>query len=331
MVGGRDFDQSQFNRAWQALRQPGSAFKPLVYAAALDRGFSAVDMLDDSPLAIRLDRNKNWSPENFTRTYQGPVTLRRSLAQSLNVPTIRLLEKIGVTDTVDYARKLGIKSALTPYLSLALGSSDVSLYELASAYAVFANHGIRLGPLSILTVTDSTGRVLYANDALPEQVLKPETSYLITYLLKGAIEHGTGWKARELGRPVAGKTGTTNDYRDAWFIGYTPDLLAGVWIGYDDHRTIGMRETGARTALPVWLEFMKNAAVRTEPADFGVPDGIVFRDIDPRSGLLSTEKCAQSIREAFLPGSEPRAYCDEAAAVTEEQPPVQDEAPQNPL
>ena len=206
----------------------------------------------------------------------------------------------------------GIRSPLTPYLSLALGSSDVSLLELVSAYSVFANHGMRLGPVSILTVTDSTGRVLFANDEVPEQVMRPETAYLVTYLLKGVIEHGTGWKARELGRPAAGKTGTANDYRDAWFIGFTPDLLAGVWIGYDDHRRIGSRETGGRTALPVWLDFMKNAVARTEPSDFSVPEGIVFKDVDPRSGLLSTEKCTQSIREAFLPGSEPRRYCDEA-------------------
>jgi len=230
MVGGRDFSESQFNRVWQALRQPGSAFKPIIFAAALERGFGATDILDDAPLTIKMDRKKNWSPENFTHTYQGFVTLRKALAQSLNIPTVKLLEKIGVDEAIQYAKRFGIRSPLTHYLSLALGSSDVTLFELTSAYAVFANHGMRLGPVSILMITDSSGRVLYTNDALPTQVIKPETAYLITNLLRGAIEQGTGWKARELGRPAAGKTGTTNDYRDSWFMGYTPNLLAGVWV-----------------------------------------------------------------------------------------------------
>lgn len=329
MVGGRDFNESQFNRAWQAVRQPGSAFKPLIYAVALDRGFGAADLLDDSPLTIKVDRNKNWSPENFTRSFQGPVTMRNALAQSLNIPTIRLLKKVGVNEAIRYSKKFGIKSPLGHYLSLALGSSDVTLFELTSAYAVFANHGIRIGPVSILTITDSSGRVLYANDAMPEQVVKAETAFLTTNLLRGAIERGTGWKARVLGRPAAGKTGTTNDYRDAWFIGYTPGLVSGVWVGYDDHRSIGPKETGARAALPIWVEFMKKAHAGREPEEFSVPDGVIFKQIDPKTGLLSTENCKQSIREAFLPGTDPRRYCDEAAAPPEE-PAIQDEAPQSP-
>ncbi len=326
MVGGRDFGQSQFNRTWQALRQPGSAFKPVIYAAAIDRGFGASDMLDDSPLTIKLDRNKNWSPENFSRTYQGAVTLRKALIQSLNVPTIRLLEKIGIDETIRYARKLGIKSTLNPYLSLALGSSDTTLAELTAAYSVFANHGIRMGPISILSITDSTGRVLYSNDTLPVQAIKSETAYLATDLLKGVIEEGTGWKARELGRPAAGKTGTTNDYRDAWFIGYTPNLVTGVWVGHDDQTSIGPRETGARAALPIWLEFMKKAHADRPPEDFIAPEGILFKQIDPRTGLLSTEACKQSVRGAFLPGTEPRQYCNEAG-VSAEEPLILDEAP----
>lgn len=326
MVGGRDFSRSQFNRAWQAIRQPGSAFKPIIYAAALERGFGAADLLNDSPATYRLDNKKSWTPENFTRTYQGPVTLRKALAQSLNIPTVRLLEKMGIDETIQYARKLGIKSLLVPYLSMALGSSDMTVLELTSAYAVFANHGVRLDPGAILTISDSTGRVLYSNDAAPQQAIKPETAYLITNLLKGVIERGTGWKARELGRPAAGKTGTTNEYHDAWFIGYTPDIVAGVWVGFDDHRPIGTKETGARTALPIWLDFMKKALKDTDPKDFVVPDGIIFKQIDPKTGLLSTENCKQSIREAFLPGTEPRKYCDEGAPSSEE-PPILDEAP----
>jgi penicillin-binding protein 1A len=283
-------------------------------------------MLDDSPLTIKMDRRKIWEPENFTRTYQGPVTLRRALGQSLNVPTIRLLEKVGIAETIGYARKLGIRSQLAPYLSLALGSSDVTLAELTSAYAVFANHGTKIGPVSILTITDRTGRVLYMNDAVPEQAMKPETAYLTTYLLKGVIENGTGWKARELGRPAAGKTGTTNDFRDAWFIGYTPALVAGVWVGRDNQESIGPKETGARTALPIWLEFMKKAHADRTVEDFAAPDGIVFRQIDPGTGLLSTDHCRSSIREAYIPGTEPRRYCEETAPGAEE-PQIPDEAP----
>lgn len=326
MVGGRDYSRSQFNRALQALRQPGSAFKPIIYAAALDHGFGASDILDDSPLKIRLDRNKDWSPENFTRTYQGPVTLRKALSQSLNVPTIRLLEKVGIGETIQYARKFGIKSPLTPYLSLALGSSDVTLAELTAAYTVFADHGARLGPVSVLSITDSTGRVLYTNDALPAQVIRPETAYLMTNMLRGVIEQGTGWKAREVGRPAAGKTGTTNDYRDAWFIGYTPGLVAGVWVGYDDQRSIGPKETGARAAIPIWVEFMKKAHERRESEDFIAPEGLVFKQIDSRTGLLATEHCTRTIREAFLPGTEPRNYCDETNLPPVELQ-IQDETP----
>ncbi len=330
MVGGRDFSKSQFNRAWQALRQPGSAFKPIIYATALERGFSPSELLDDSPLIIKVDRKKTWSPENFTHTYQGPVTLRNALTQSLNVPTVRLLEKIGVDETIRYSRQLGIRSPLTPYLSLALGSSDVTLAELTSAYAVFANHGIRMGPVSIISISDSSGRVLYVNDAVPQQVMKPETAYLITNLLKGVVERGTGWKARELGRPVAGKTGTTNDYRDAWFIGYTPSLVAGVWVGYDDQKSIGPRETGSRVALPIWLEFMKKAVADRPSEDFPAPDSIIFKQIDPRTGLLSSERCKLSIREAYLPGTEPHRFCDESSTTTEDQQ-IQDEAPLTPF
>ncbi len=326
MVGGRDFKSSQFNRAMQALRQPGSSFKPIVYAAALERGYSPSELIDDSPLTIKIDRKRTWSPENFTHTYQGPVTLRNALVHSLNIPTIRLLEKIGIDDTIQYARRLGIRSPLTPYPSLALGSSSLTLAELTAAYAVFADHGIKQGPVSILSITNSSGQVLYMNDTLPEQVMRPEMAYLVTYLLKGVIEQGTGWKARDLGRPAAGKTGTTNDYRDAWFIGYTPNLVAGVWVGYDDQDSIGPKETGARAALPIWLDFMEKATAKQPVEDFSLPDGIIFKQIDPKTGLLSTDTCKLSIREAYLPGTEPSRYCDESAPIPDEVE-IQDEAP----
>jgi penicillin-binding protein 1A len=328
MVGGRDFSTSQFNRAWQALRQPGSAFKPIVYAAAIERGFSAADMLDDTPLTVRIDKKKTWTPENFTHLYQGKVTLRKALAQSLNVPTVRLLASIGIDEAVRFAHKVGIKSHLHAVLPLALGSSDVTLLELTAAYAVFANHGIKMSPVAILMVTDSNGKVLYVNDAVPAQAVRPETAYIITNLLKGVVERGTGWKAQMLGRPVAGKTGTTNDYRDAWFIGYTPALVAGVWVGFDDQRSLGPKATGSRAALPIWLEFMKQAHQGQEPLDFSVPNSVLFKTIDPRTGLLSTEQCRNTLREAFLPGTEPRKYCEEKEPVADEVL-IQDEAPES--
>jgi penicillin-binding protein 1A len=237
------------------------------------------------------------------------------------------MSKIGIGETIRTARTLGIKSLLKAVFPLALGSSDVTLLELTSAYSVFANGGIRLEPVAILSITDSSGRPLYSSDSLPVQAIKPETAYIITNLLKGVIERGTGWKARELGRPVAGKTGTTNDYRDAWFIGYTPSLVAGVWVGFDDQRSLGPKATGSRAALPVWLDFMKQAHQNQDPMDFSIPNGILFRNVDPRTGLLSTEYCKLSLREAFLPGTEPRKYCEEKLPL-EEEIAVQDEAPE---
>jgi penicillin-binding protein 1A len=326
MVGGRDFQSSQFNRAWQALRQPGSAFKPFVYAAAIERGYSAGDLLQDEPLTVALDAKRTWSPENFSRTYQGPVTLRTALAQSLNVPTIRLLSDVGMQEVIGVAHRLGISSPLKPVFSLGLGSADVTLLELTSAYAVFANQGTRLDPLAILMISDSSGRVLYTGNPSPAPVLRPETAYIMTNLLRGVVERGTGWKARVLGRPVAGKTGTTNDYRDAWFIGYSPQIVAGVWVGYDDQRSLGPKATGARAALPIWIDFMRRAHEGQDRAEFPVPENILFRSIDPRSGLLSTERCRTSLREAFAAGTEPRQYCDERYAGGDDVT-VMDEAP----
>ena len=224
---------------------------------------------------------------------------------------------------------MGIRSPVAPYLSMALGSSDVTLFELTSAYSVLANHGIRIDPVAILRVTDSSGRVLFASDTFPVQVIRPETAFIMTNLLRGVVERGTAWKARELGRPVAGKTGTTNDYRDAWFIGYTPGLVTGVWVGHDDQRTIGPRETSARAALPLWLDFMKKALDGKEPENFAAPEGIVLRQIDATTGLLSTEKCKDTIREAYVPGTEPRKYCQTCSTASEE-PLQEDEAPETP-
>lgn len=328
MVGGRDFTASQFNRALQAYRQPGSSFKPIIYAAAIEHGFSPADIISDTPLKIKIDNKKDWMPENFTKTYQGDVTIRKALVQSLNVPTVRLLSSVGIQEVINISRKLGIKSALKSVPSLALGSSDITLMELTSAYSVFANHGVKNAPAAILKVTDNKGQILYINDSIPMQAIKPETAYIITNLLKGVIENGTGWRARDIGRPVAGKTGTTNEYRDAWFIGYTPVLVAGVWVGYDDQRSLGPKATGARAALPIWLNFMKAAHADIPSSDFSVPDGILFRNIDPNTGLLSTTRCRSSFSEAFVAGTEPRKYCEEQEPTHDNYIQMQDEAPE---
>lgn len=277
MVGGRNFYESQFNRSYQALRQPGSAFKPFVFLTALENGFTPDDIIIDGPVSYPgSKKGVTWSPKNFSGDFKGPVTLRKAMAESINIVAVKLLDRVGVDNTIEYTRKLGVKSELKPYLPLALGASDLTLMEITSAYGVFANQGIRANPLAIIKVTDRIGRILEKNLPFPDDILKPETSYLITDLLKGVIERGTGWKAKALGRPIAGKTGTTNDYTDAWFIGYTPRLVAGVWVGYDDHRSIGSKETGSRAALPIWMDFMKEVLKDTPPEDFPVPEGIII-------------------------------------------------------
>lgn len=277
MVGGRDFYETQFNRTFQSLRQPGSAFKPFVYITALDNGFTPDDIIVDGPVSYPgAKKGLLWSPKNFSGKFQGPVTLRKAIAESINAVAVKLLDRVGVNTTIEYARKLGVKSELKPYLPLALGASDLTLLEITSAYGVFANMGVKASPIAVLKVTDRRGRVLEENFPVIEEVIKPEVAYLMTDLLKGVIEHGTGWKARDLKRPLAGKTGTTNEYTDAWFIGYSPNLVAGVWVGYDDHRSIGPKETGARAALPIWIDFMKDVLKDTPPEDFPAPEGIVF-------------------------------------------------------
>lgn len=277
MVGGRNFYETQFNRTHQALRQPGSAFKPFVFLVALDNGFALDDIIIDSPVSYPGSKKGiSWSPKNFSGNFHGPVTLRKAMAESINAVAVKLLDKVGVNTTIEYAKRLGVKSELKPYLPLALGASDLTLIEITSAYGVFANQGIKANPMAIIKITDRMGRLLEENLPSPEEVVKPETAYLMTDLLKGVVESGTGWKAKVLGRPVAGKTGTTNEYTDAWFVGYTPNLVAGVWVGYDDHRSIGLKETGARAALPIWIDFMKEVFKDAPPEDFPVPEGIVI-------------------------------------------------------
>ncbi len=306
MVGGLDFSKSQFNRAVQAKRQPGSAFKPIIYAAAIDKNYTPSTIIMDSPIVFEgAYKDQDWKPRNFEDKFHGPTTVREALAKSRNVVTVKVLRDIGIDYAISYARKLGITSNLTRDLSLALGSSSLSLLELTVAYATFANKGWRPKPIFITRITDRFGNVLEENVPEAVSVISPQTAYIMTNLLQGVIENGTGWRARALKRPSAGKTGTTNNLNDAWFIGYVPDLVAGVWIGYDDERPLGKMETGSRAALPIWLKFMQRATEGTPVKNFQMPEGVEFVKIDPETGLLAGPSTKNPIFEVFKEGTAP--------------------------
>ena len=300
LVGGYDFMISQFDRAVQAKRQPGSAFKPILYVAALEKGFEPSYILMDTPMHYTDPSTRtSWTPQNFNREFIGPVTLRGALENSLNVPTVRLLQEVGIQNCIAMGKRLGIHEPLKPYLSLALGTSEVTLLEMTAAYGAFAAQGIYSAPMMMTRVYDRNGRVL--EDHRPEQmiILNEETAFQITYLLQGVVQSGTGKIARFLSRPLAAKTGTTDDYSDAWFIGYSPELVVGVWVGYDDRIPIGLGETGARAAGPIWVAFMQEALRNRPPSYFPVPPEIVFRKIDARTGEPATSETLEVIEEAF--------------------------------
>lgn len=307
MVGGRNFKRSQFNRATRALRQSGSAFKPIVFASALDKGYTPASIIIDSPIVFEFG-NKKWRPKNYDEKFIGPTTLRNALAQSMNVVTVKIAQDIGVEYIRGYARNLGISTDLHDHLAMALGSSSVSLYDLTKAYAVFANRGKPFNPVFVNKIVDRDGNLLEERLPLhsqeqPDQVITPQTAYLMTHLLEDAVQSGTGWRAKSLGRPVAAKTGTTDNFFDAWFIGYTPELITGVWVGFDEDRSLGENETGARAASPIWVSFVSKALKNREVKDFPVPEGIEFMKIDPRTGQISLAKGA--ILECFKEGTGP--------------------------
>ena len=309
MVGGRDFKLSQFNRAIQARRQPGSAFKPIIYCAALDKGLTPATVIFDTPFVYKseIDSSK-WKPRNYSNTFYGPTILRTALAKSRNIITVKILKRIGIDYVINYARRLGIQSELSQDLSLALGSSGLSLLELVRAYACFANGGRLISPQFIDRIVDREGTVIWESNPEQKQVISPETAFVMTDLLRAVITEGTGWRAKKLGRPCAGKTGTTNEMRDAWFIGYTPELLTGVWVGYDDMRPMGRGETGSRAASPIWLYFMKDALKGVPIRDFKVPEKVVFAKIDSKTGLLAGPFSEKAVFQAFIKGTEPKRY-----------------------
>jgi penicillin-binding protein 1A len=268
MVGGYDFDQSKFNRATQAVRQTGSSFKVYVYATALEQGASPFDTIVDEPVTFR-SGGQNYSPKNYDLKFEGRITLRRALADSRNVPAVRLIEHVGVQNTIVMARRFGITSPLPPYLPLALGSADLTLMEHTSAFTVFPDDGIHIEPHYIRRVTSYDGAVLEEPRPNVKDVVQPDVARTMTAMLEEVVQFGTGVRAKELGRVSAGKTGTTNDFTDAWYIGFTPHITAGVWMGNDDKRvSLGKKETGARAALPIWLEFMQQAVQVYSVQDF---------------------------------------------------------------
>ncbi len=307
MVGGYDFARSEYNRVMTARRQPGSAFKPIIYATAFNEGLSPSTVVIDSPVIYENeeDPEKTWKPDNYGKRFHGPVSLREALIHSHNVATVKLLEKIGIKPVVEFAKTLGITSPINQDLSLALGSSGITPLEMVSAYAVFANQGYRLQPYAVSTVQDANGQPLEQILFEPQQVITKETAYLITNVLEDVIQKGTGQLAKTIERSVAGKTGTTNDFTDAWFIGYTPTLAAAVWVGFDDIRTLGETESGAHAALPVWLEFMQAALPLVPPTPFEIPEDIRYARVDPRTGLLEPDQSDRGIVEVFNKGAEP--------------------------
>lgn len=344
MVGGYDFKKSEFNRATQALRQPGSAFKPIIYTAAMDRGYTPATIVVDSPLVFEEDTTEGedlnngneetekgkesleglavtggteedavdeeewktkWRPRNYDEQFYGPMTVREALSKSRNVVTIKVLRDIGVGPAIEYARRMGITSPLASDLSLALGSSAVTLKEMTTAFATLANTGTRPETIYITKIFDKDGFLLEENTPKLTETISPQTAYLMTDLLQSVIENGTGWRARTLKRPVAGKTGTTNNLNDAWFLGYVPGLVSGVWVGYDEEKPLGRYETGSRAALPIWNKFMKEATSGRPIADFSVPEGIEFAKVDPKTGLLATPATKNPVFEVFKAGTVP--------------------------
>jgi penicillin-binding protein 1A len=284
LVGGYAFSRSQFNRATQAIRQPGSAFKPVIYATAIHRGYTPAHVIIDAPLVYQQSNGTVWKPSNYDHTFWGPVTLAEALAHSRNIVTIKLLEAVGVNTVVEYAKGLGLKSPLAPTLALGLGASSLTPLELTTALSVFANQGLRYDPFAVTRVEDGEGRVLEQHTPVGERVMSAQEAFVMTSLLQGVVQRGTAKAAQTLGRPVAGKTGTTNDFIDAWFVGYSPQLVAGVWVGLDDRTPLGSKETGARAALPIWIAFMQQALAHTPVEEFTPPPQVRFVRIHPRTG-----------------------------------------------
>jgi penicillin-binding protein 1A len=312
MVGGRDYRSSVFNRTVQANRQPGSAFKPIIYAAAIENGYTMSDVILDAPIVYPDPvTGREWRPANYTGKFRGPTTLHTALMFSINVVTIKLLEKLGTGPVVNLARRLGLSSAIAPNLSLGLGTSEVTMLEMVQAFSVFANQGVRVEPYAIQEVKDSSGRLLESHTPAAQEVLDPQMAYIMVNTLKDVIDKGTGRIVSKMGftRPAAGKTGTTNNNIDAWFIGFTPQLSCGVWLGYDERQSLGPKQTGGTAAAPIWASFMKEVHVGIEVKDFVMPDNIVSKKICVDTGLTAGPRCYKSMVELFKKDTAPIKSC----------------------
>ena len=321
MVGGYDFERSHFNRAVQAKRQPGSSFKPLVYAAALDRHFTPASVIIDEPISFN-DNGKVWTPQNYEKKFFGPTSLREALTHSRNVVTVKLADRIGIKYLIDYLPRFGIPGPLPRNLSIALGTTEVTPLELADAYCTFANDGIRPAPLFITEITDQQGQVLEHSEPALAQAIPATTAFQITSMLQDVVKRGTGTRADGLPQPTAGKTGTTNDFGDTWFVGYTPQLLAVVWIGFDNKRPIGNKETGGKVAAPIWKTFMEKALDGVPPGEFPIPEGLKCVNIDPNTGVRAAPGGASRL-ECFRPGTEPQPGSVPAVQLVNNQQPDQ--------
>ena len=319
MIGGYDFSKSQFNRAVQAVRQPGSVFKPIVYATAISKGFSPASIIIDSPIIYKEKDHSfdKWKPVNFEKKFYGPTPLRKALAHSRNIVTVKLLQSIGTRSVIQIARNLGINSHLENNLSIGLGSSGVTLYELVSAYSAFANNGLRVEPQGIRRVENRKGEILFIEKNNKTEAITSGLANIVTSLLQSVVQEGTAKKVRALGRPIAGKTGTTNNYIDAWFIGFTPKLLTGVWVGKDNVEPLGKNETGSRTAIPIWLDYMKRALDNTPTYNFSISPETVLAKINPESGNLTDSEDPKAFFEIFLKNNIPNKQNDQLEVIAD--------------
>ena len=319
MVGGRDYDDSKFNRAVQALRQPGSTFKPVMYASAIHAGFTAAHIVDDSPISVEQLSGENWEPQNYDMKFMGPVPMRKALYMSRNLAAINTGTQVGVGPVISMARKFGITTPIPPYPSMFIGSADVYPIEMIGAYSVFANLGLRTTPHAIVKVENAQGKTVWEPQALREAVLSPEEAWMMVSMMKDVVIRGTASKniwGAGFRIPAGGKTGTTNDGADVWFIGYTADLVAGVWMGFDRPQKIKANAQGGDLAAPAWTSFMTEVYRRKpQPPDWPRPDGVIVRDVDALTGQLATAACQGSVvTEYFVMGTEPTWPCTDGRA-----------------
>lgn len=313
MAGGYSFRDTEFNRAIQAYRQTGSSIKPLYYSLAIDSGYTQADMINDAPISYYdYSTGEYWQPRNFGGIFHGRITLRTALAKSINVASVKLLREIGADLAIDHLNNLGISAPMRPYLSFALGASDIPLVQMAGALNVFPALGIYREPGFINLITDNRGNIIDERFTVPKRVMRDSIAFVMTDMLKEVVQSGTSQRAKVLNIPVAGKTGTTNNFTDTWFIGFTPDFLIAVWVGNDDKKTLGDERTGASVALPIWIDIVKNMREigLIEDKDFFVPSNIVFRDICISSGLIAGNQCSEKQRMAFVKGSGPIRICN---------------------